>query len=388
MALLLCFAAVLVVAVLLSERFHRSVLSTAVLFLACGFGLGPGALDAFSLPSGIVLPIAEVALFTSLFVDGMHAPVSLMRSAWRLPGRALLIGMPLTFFATSVLAYAMTGLSWKESFLVGAVLTPTDPVFAAAIVGRRHIPIRLRHLLNVESGLNDGLALPVVLVLLSAVSSSHSSVGRVLFDLALGVCFGVVVPWVVLRLERLTALGAGGGYEQLSALAIGLLLYGLCKVTDANAFLAAFAGGSCIASLSPAARDSFARLGEALSELTKLVAIFVFGALVTPALLGRVSVASWLWAGLLLVLVRPMSLVVALVGERLDRKEWASAAWFGPKGFASVTYGLLVMQSSAVHAVQMFELIAVVVAVSIVAHSTTDTIVARAFEAPDAQTEM
>ena len=89
-------------------------------------------------------------------------------AAWRLPGRALLLGLPLTLALTAVFAHYIAGLPWLESFLLGAILAPTDPVFAAAIVGREEVPGRLRHLLNVESGVNDGLALPIVLVLLAA----------------------------------------------------------------------------------------------------------------------------------------------------------------------------------------------------------------------------
>lgn len=90
-----------------------------------------------------------------------------LRSAWRLPGRALLFGLPLTLALTAVFAHYIVGLPWLESLLLGAILAPTDPVFAAAIVGREEVPGRLRHLLNVESGVNDGLALPFVLVLLA-----------------------------------------------------------------------------------------------------------------------------------------------------------------------------------------------------------------------------
>ena len=107
--------------------------------------------------------IAELALFSVLYTDGMRAPVRDLVSAWRLPGRALLLGLPLTLLGTALLARYVVGLSWAESILIGAALSPTDPVFAAAIVGREGIPSRLRFLLNVESGLNDGLALAIAL---------------------------------------------------------------------------------------------------------------------------------------------------------------------------------------------------------------------------------
>jgi NhaP-type Na+/H+ or K+/H+ antiporter len=161
--LLVCFSALLVVAVLLSELANRTVLSTAVLFLVAGFLLGPGVLDVLRVQSGdpAVTVLAELALFSVLYSDGMRVGMKDLRRAWRLPGRALVLGLPLTLIITAALAHWVAGLPWLESLLLGAVLSPTDPVFAAAIVGRKEVPPRLRHLLNVESGVNDGLALPI-----------------------------------------------------------------------------------------------------------------------------------------------------------------------------------------------------------------------------------
>ena len=168
--LLLSFAVVLLIGVLISERASRTIISTAVLFLLAGFVLGEGVLGVLDIRSGhpLVETLAELALFSVLFTDGMRVGLPQLRSAWQLPGRALLLGLPLTLAATAVLAHYVVGLPWLESFLLGAVLAPTDPVFASAIVGREEVPGRLRHLLNVESGVNDGLALPIVLVLLAS----------------------------------------------------------------------------------------------------------------------------------------------------------------------------------------------------------------------------
>lgn len=386
-ALLLVFAATLVLAVLVSGYVQRSVLSTAVLFLLVGFlaGDGVGGVVHIGPRDPLVSALASLALFSVLFSDGMHAGIGEMRSAWGLPGRALLLGMPLTFLGGTLLVHLLSPLSWTEAALVGAVLTPTDPVFAAAIVGRTDVPLRLRQLLNVESGLNDGLALPVVLILLSVVAREHRSTTTVLFELVLGVGLGIAVPVVVLRLERTRLFGAAGRYQPLNAFAIGLLVLALCLATKANPYLAAFAAGSTVATVSPQARASFERFGGLVAELTMLAALLVFGALLTPDLLGRTPVAGYLLGVLLLVLVRPVSVVLALLGSRLDRKETAAAAWFGPKGFASVTYGLIVLQSRATSAVPMFRLIAVTIAISIVAHSSTDVVVARWFHDERAQ---
>ena len=167
------FALTLLLAVLVSDLADRTILSTAVLFLLAGFTAGEGMLGIVRLTpeAPAVAVLAELALFSVLFTDGMRVGLKDLASAWRLPGRALLFGLPLTLLGTAMVARWVAGLTWAESFLVGAVLSPTDPVFAAAIVGRQEVPARLRQLLNVESGLNDGLALPIVLAMLAVVGS-------------------------------------------------------------------------------------------------------------------------------------------------------------------------------------------------------------------------
>ena len=379
---LLSFAALLVVGVLVSERAQRTVLSTAVIFLLGGFLLGSGVLDVIVLESDdpIVGGLAELALFSVLFTDGMRAGVADLRAAWRLPGRALLLGLPLTFLITAGLAHVVVGLPWLESLLLGAVLAPTDPVFASAIVGREEVPQRLRHLLNVESGINDGLALPVVLILLSLAGGTEAGGWALLEEILLGIAIGAVVPWVVLRLEHLPFLAATRNLQPLVAVSIGLLVLALCLATHANLFLGAFTAGVTVATVGPGFRHEFEQFGELLSELLKLAAILVFGALITPTFLFQeISLAGWVFALLALVVARPLALGVAFVGSSLGRREQAAAMWFGPKGFASVVYGLIVLESGIDLADEVFHLVALVILMSMVAHSSTDVIVARQF---------
>ena len=386
--LLVCFAALLVVGVLLSELANRTVLSTAVLFLVGGFVLGPGVLGVLDVRSGdpAVSVLAELALFSVLFSDGMRVGVRELRSAWRLPGRALVLGLPFTLLITAALAHWVAGLPWLESLLLGAVLSPTDPVFAAAIVGRREVPGRLRHLLNVESGVNDGLALPIVLVLLAAAGGTETSGWTLVEELALGLAIGVVVPWVVLRLERLPFLSSVTHLQPLLPAALGLLVLGLCLTTHANLFLGAFAAGATVATMSEQFRMEFEQLGELVAEQLKLVAVLVFGALMTPSfLVQEISWQGWAFAVLALVLARPAALWVAFWGSGLSRREQAAAMWFGPKGFASVVYGLIVLESGIDLADELFHLTALTVSLSILAHSSTDVLVARQFVTEDVE---
>jgi NhaP-type Na+/H+ or K+/H+ antiporter len=196
--LLLAFAAVLLLAVLLSALAHRTILSTAVLFLIAGFVLGDDVTGVLRLApdSPMVRVLAELALFAVLFTDGMRVGWADVRTAWQLPGRALGWGLPLTLLVTALAARFVVGLDWPEALLIGAVLAPTDPVFAAALVGNDKVPGRLRHLLNVESGVNDGLALPFVVVLLAmAADADDLYLSALALEVVLGIAIGVVVPW-------------------------------------------------------------------------------------------------------------------------------------------------------------------------------------------------
>lgn len=388
--LVLCFAVLLVIGVLFSELAHRTVLSTAVLFLVGGFALGPGALDVLHVESGdgAVAVLAELALFSVLYSDGMKVGIGDLRRAWRLPGRALLLGLPLTLLLTAAAAHWVVGLPWLESFLLGAVLAPTDPVFAAAIVGRNEVPARLRHLLNVESGVNDGLALPIVLVLLSAAGGMEAEGWHLAEELALGVVIGVVAPWVVLMLERLPFLAATKALQPLLPAAIGLLVLGLCLTLNANLFLAAFAAGITVASVAPEFKHEFEQLGELVAEQLKLVAIMVFGALLTPSFLfTEIPWTGWVFAVLALVVARPAALLVSFLGSRLSMREQLAAMWFGPKGFASVVYGLLVLESGIGRADQLFHLVGLTITLSILAHSSTDVVVAGQFRTEEESRE-
>lgn len=381
--LLLAFAVVLLVAVLVSALAHRTILSTAVVFLVAGFVLGPettGVLDLHA-DSPIVATLAELALFAVLFTDGMRVGWADLRSAWRLPGRALGWGLPLTLLITAALAYFVVGLDWPEALLIGAVLAPTDPVFAAALVGNDKVPARLRHLLNVESGVNDGLALPFVIVFLAiAAGSDDLHLGELSTELVLGLVIGVVVPLAAILLERARWFAASVAYEPLNGFAIGLLVLALGTVTHANLFLAAFAAGITVASFGPRQRVAFEHFGENIAELFKLAALLVFGALISWEFLTEIHWTGWVFAVLAIVVARPVALWLSFVRSGLGMREQAAAMWFGPKGFASVVYGLIVLESQIAAADEIFHLVALTIVLSILAHSSTDVVVARAFD--------
>jgi NhaP-type Na+/H+ or K+/H+ antiporter len=386
-ALVLAFGVMLLISVSLSGLAARTVLSTALLFLVGGALLGPGGfgLVSYTADDAIVAVLADIALFTVLFTDGQRASVPALREGWRLSGRALGLGMPLAMIGIAVPAHYLVGLDWPTAFLLGAILSPTDPVFASALVSRTDIPLRLRRLLNVESGLNDGLALPFVLVFLALAEHADSHLGMVLLELVLGLAIGVGVAALVALAWRSKILTVEPRLQPLGPVAIAIVVYAICHLTHANPYLAAFAAGSALATLDHVAAETFEPFGDLLSELTKFAALLLFGALITPDRMSHLGWQGWLLAILAIVVVRPASMLLSLIKTGMPRAEKLTAAWFGPKGFASVVYGLLVLQAGIPNGDKLFDLIAVTIALSIILHSSTDVPVAHKLriEPPD-----
>lgn len=285
----------------------------------------------------------------------------------------------------AVPAHLLAGLGWSSAFLLGAILSPTDPVFAAALVGRPDVPLRLRRLLNVESGLNDGIALPFVLIFIASAGHQGLGLATVVGQLLLGLLIGFAVPVLVTQAWRIKILRAEPRLQPLGPIAVAVVVYGTCHHTHANPYLAAFAAGSTLATLDEVAAQRFEPFGDVLSEATKFAAVLVFGALITPTWLSHLGWMAWLFAALALVVVRPAALMLSLLRTRLPWRERLGTAWFGPKGFASVVYGLLALQSGIADAQRVFDLAAVTIVLSIALHSSTDAPVAHLFriEPPD-----
>jgi NhaP-type Na+/H+ or K+/H+ antiporter len=380
--LLLVFAAV-------SHRLERSLVTAAIFFTSAGLLAGPafGLLD-LELGSEPVKLLAEATLTLVLFSDASSVSLPALRREVGVPLRLLGIGLPLTIVAGTLVGVAvLPELTISEALVLGVMLACTDAALGKAVVTDGRIPSRIRQGLNVESGLNDGLALPVVLLLIAAAGptagTADASLSKIALELVGGLALGLLLPLAVALLVRLPLLGAEPKLQPLLPLATGVILYAACHLTHANPYLAAFSAGAVLASVSPQSKAAFESLGESLAELSKFAALLVFGALLTPSLFGDLPFGGYVAVVLAIVAVRPLSLLGSLAGTGIDRREKLTAAWFGPKGFASVVYGLLVLQSGIPQGKQAYTLIAVCIAFSIVAHSSTDVPIARLFDVED-----
>jgi NhaP-type Na+/H+ or K+/H+ antiporter len=372
----------LVVGALLSGIAGRSFLSLTALFVVAGFVLGDGGLGVleFSPTSGFVSVLATVALVVILFRDGLEVEGEMLRREWHLPLRALVLAMPITAAIVAVAVAALTDLSWTQAFLVGALLSPTDPVLSSSVVTNPRVPRLIRHSLNLESGLNDGLALPPVLALVAALHAGGSDFvwwHFVLQDVTLGFAFGVALGFLASVL-----LPRGGPLTEsipahqkaLYALGVAFLTYGVTTLPPhGNGFIAVYVCAITLGIRRPDIRGYVEARADDIVEIVKLGIFVVFGSLLT---LDGLFLDGWAAVGIAVVallVARPVALAIALIGTGVSRAALAFMAWFGPKGVATMTFSLLVLGSGVPGAERIFDVAALVVLCSIIAHGLTDT---------------
>jgi sodium/hydrogen antiporter len=375
------FGVLLVAGALISGVARRSFLSLTAAFVVVGFVLGEGGLEVLELDptSQFVQGLAVVALIVILFRDGLEVEEEMLQEAWHLPLRKLVLAMPLTCVLVALATHSLTDLGWTESFLVGALLSPTDPVLSSAVVTNPLVPRLIRHSLNLESGLNDGLALPAVLAFTAAAAGEEDFVWWefVLQDVVVGLVSGLVVAFVASRLmPRGRALGHAISAHQkaLYGLGVAFTAYGTATLPpEGNGFIAVFVAAIALGIWRPDVRECFEAQSEDLVEIVKLSVFVVFGAIITlDGLFGDGWAAVALVAFTLLV-ARPVAVFVSLAGSRqVDTAEKAFMAWFGPKGVATMAFALFVLGSAAPEGERIANIAALAVLVSIVAHGLTD----------------
>ncbi len=368
--------ALLVVGALASGLAHRSFLSLTAVFVVVGFALGGDGLDVlrFDPTSGFVTGVATVALVVILFRDGLEVEAEMLQRAWRLPLRKLAIAMPVTGAIVAVAAKLLTDLSWTECGLLGALLSPTDPVLSNAVVTNPRVPRVVRHTLNLESGLNDGLALAPVLVFLAALSADHlDALSFLAQDLGLGLAYGLAAGLLAsVLMPRGTTLAAH--QQSLYALGVAFATYGVTVAPPhANGFIAVFVCAIVLGIRRPDLREHFEERADDIIEIAKLAVFVVFGSLLTvDGLFGDGWAAAAVAAGTLIV-ARPVAVHLALLGSGLPAGTRWFMAWFGPKGVATMAFSLIVLGAGVDAGARLFNLAALTVFVSILAHGLTDT---------------
>jgi sodium/hydrogen antiporter len=373
----------------LSARLERFDVTAPILFVLAGLLLthGPLASLAFTPSRELVKALAEITLVLVLFSDASRVGLRDLRSDLGLCVRLLGIGLPLTIGLGTLLALVLIkGLNIWLALLVGAALAPTDAALGAGLTVNPAVPARIRRLINVESGLNDGIATPFVLVAIAGAGSAEAAAGvrpgTALAELALGLVVGVVVGGAggfLVKAARDRGWAAGS-FAGSAVLALAVCAYACALALHGNGFIAAFTGGLAFGGIGGRPGERLIPFVEETGALVSLLVWLAFGAVAVAPTFTSLTWQDVVYAGLSLTVIRMLPVLVALTGARLGRTAVAFLGWFGPRGLASVVFALLALEDLGERvAGSAVAVVGLTVLLSVVAHGMTADPLARRY---------
>jgi len=377
-ALMVAIALALLAFGAISRRAERGIVTPPMVFVLLGIGVGRWGLDWIDLPleNPLLDGLGELALILVLFTDASRIDLKSLRASASLPFRLLAIGLPLTFFLGAALALGLfPEFGIWEALVLAAILAPTDAALGQAVVSSPLVPVRIRQTLNVESGLNDGIALPVVLLAISlagAMGGEASSWIRFgLLQVGLAPIVGALVGYgggqVVSRATH--AEWMSPSFQHLSALSLSVLAYAGAEMVGGNGFIAAFVCGLTLGNTARDICECVHDFGEAEGQLLTLLVFLLFGAVILPDVVTELAPRHLAYALLSLTLVRMIPVGLSLLGSGLMPASLGFIGWFGPRGLASILYMLIVVEEGHFEAGHQIEaVVALTVLISTVAH--------------------
>ncbi|MGL6564703.1 cation:proton antiporter [Aeromonas dhakensis] len=350
-------AAFLLIYSLIAGRFESRLINGPLLFLLMGWLLGPGGIELLSLSidsDGIKL-LAELTLVIVLFSDAANTNWQVLLANRSLPIRLLLIGLPLTLLAGTLFGrWIYPDLPLLELAILSTILAPTDAALGKAVVSNPAVPAPIREGLNQESGLNDGICVPVLLLLLALIAPTeqHSGTGLLAITLLLEeIGIGLLVAWglTTFTLRLLKASYLNGWqlplWRQLTMPGLALLCFALAQTLGGSGFIAAFVGGLLMGRKLGEHKHAYLDSCEGYGDLLSVVIWMVFGATLMPMMAELLHWQYWLYAAASLTLLRMVPVWLSLLGTGLKLELKLFIGWFGPRGLASIVFAVMVLQN-------------------------------------------
>jgi NhaP-type Na+/H+ or K+/H+ antiporter len=388
---LVTLAVVLLAFAAISGRIDGTPITAAMFFTAAGLLVGVEALGLVD-PSATgeeVKILAEATLSVVLFSDASRIDLRALRGELGVPARLLGYGLPLTLVAGFVVALGLLGdLAWPEALVLAVILAPTDAALGQAVVTLRRLPVRVRQSLNVESGLNDGICVPLFLVALAVAQAEEGAIGHghAAQLVAEKIGYGIVGGAVAGAAAAVIVVGAGErglvarSWLQTVPLAAAALAFGLAEAIGGSGFIAAFVGGGVFGGLRRGRGGEVSYLIEEAGALLAAVTFVIFGAVLLGSALGDLTWQIAVYAVLSLTIVRMLPVAIGMLGTGARRPTVAFLGWFGPRGAASIVFALLLVEEGGLpNDDVILATVFVTVGLSVFAHGITAAPLARRY---------
>lgn len=370
---------------MIAGRLERTWISGAMVFLSFGLFFGPFGLKILQINvnSENLKLMVELTLALILFTDAANANLAVVKNSIRLPCRLLLVGLPLTIllgFGVSTLLFK--DLSWVEGAILATMLAPTDAALGKAVVTNPDVPEMIREDLNIESGLNDGICVPILFALL-AIATNQQTEGHTIelvlklfaeeigIGVLVGACFGFISP--LLGKFCLERNWLSKDWRQVSVVAVATLCFATAQSLEGSGFIAAFVGGLFFGhAFEPKSHKEDLLLGaEATCDTLTLITWVAFASAVVSLSLEEITWQIILYAILSLTLVRIVPVFLCLLGTALDVEGKLFVGWFGPRGLASIVFAVIVLDENLPGSQTLAITVACTVVLSVLAHGLT-----------------
>ena len=377
----------------ISGRITGTSITAAMIFTAVGLLVGSEALGLVEMPPAgeAVKLLAEATLALVLFADASRIDVRVLRQELSIPLRLLGIGLPLTLVAGFVLALVvLPDLSWPEALLLAVILAPTDAALGQAVVTLPTLPSRVRQALNVESGLNDGICVPLFWIVLAIAQAKSGAIGdaagirlvleQIGYGTLAGVLAGIAAACVVL-------IAGGhryveGAWLQVIPLAAAGLAFGVADPIGGSGFIAAFVAGFVFGALRRQGGGEVEYLIEEVGDVLCALTFIVFGAVLLGPAIGEITWSVAVYTVLSLTVVRLVPVVISMVGTGARGPTLAFLGWFGPRGLASIVFALLVLEEGGLpHDGLILVTTYITIGLSVLAHGLTAAPLANRYAA-------
>ena len=378
-----------------ARRLERVGLTAPIVFVVAGFAFAEvlGIFEPDVEPELVKL-VAEVTLVWVLFGDASRVHLKQFQHDLGIFVRLLGVGLPLTVALGTAFGIVALGLDPWAALLVGAALAPTDAALGASVMTNPRVPDRIRRALNVESGLNDGIATPIVLVAIAGIAANEGihgveGPGRAVLSLLVGVLAGIAAGAVGGVATKLTR-GRGWLSEELAGpavLALALLSYTGALLVDGNGFVAAFVGGLVFGGVAGRGGEKEVYFVDQSGALASMISWLIFGALAVPVIGEWMSWIVLLYVALSLTVVRMLPVAIALLGAGFDRFGVLFMGWFGPRGLASVIFALLAVEGLGDAGSEAVAVISLTVLISVVVHGFSAGPLANRFRPSSTETQ-
>ena len=365
---------------LVAGRLERAVVSGPMLFVLAGLLMGPLGLGWFDgdATSTELRVLADLTLATILFIDAANADLGTLKRQFRIPSRMLLVGLPgAIFLGTLFAALLFDVLTLYEAAILGTMLAATDAALGKAVVTNKAVPVRIREGLNIESGLNDGLCVPILFVFIALAVGTGSEEGGtplalklVAEELGIGLAVGLGLTAVGTRLLR-WCLKQGWVTEiwtQVTVVALAIACFSVAQSLHGSGYIAAFSGGLLFGFRAKEATHKMVLTAEATGETLALMTWMLFGAMVIGQSAQYFTWEMILYALLSLTVIRVLPIFLSLAGTGETTASKLFLGWFGPRGLASIVFAIIVVNESVTGGEFVAMVVVLTVFFSLVAH--------------------